>query len=99
MNTGMSLINLTPAQLRNAADLQEKIEALEQELSRLSGATATAVSAVDAAVDAPAATFKRTRKKVSAAGLARMRAAQRARWARARGDAPAATPENAGQRK
>lgn len=95
MNNGMSLIKLTPAQLRHAADLKEKIEALEQELSQLSGAPVTAVAAAEVA----ATPAKRARKKISAAGLARMRAAQQARWARVRGTAPAAQPGKRGPSK
>src|ERR1017187_818843 len=64
--------NLTPRQLRRAADVKERIDALQSKLAQLLGATAPAP--VDAA-----ATPKR--KKISAAGIARMRAAQRARWA------------------
>jgi len=99
MNMGMSIINLTPAQLRKAAELKESIEALEQELSRLTGAPAPDVTAVEAPVEAPVVPGKRARKKISAAGLARMRAAQQARWARARGEAPAATPGKRGPKK
>jgi hypothetical protein len=64
--------NLTPQQLRRAADVKEKIDALQDELSRLLGAS-TPATVVKAA--AP------KRKKISAAGIARIRAAQRARWA------------------
>ena len=94
MNDGMSINNLTPAQLRHAADLKEKIEALEQELRLMNGTPTPVVAAVAAA--APA---KRGRKKISAAGLARMRAAQQARWAKVRGAAPAAKPAKRGPKK
>ena len=78
----MSLINLTPAQLRHAADLKEKIESLQHELSRLHG--------TDGAISA-AAPAKRGKRKISAAGIARIRAAQKLRWAKAKGaSAPAA---------
>jgi len=79
MNTGMSLSNLTPAQLRNAADLQEQIEALKQALSRLSG-TPTAVATVTAA----ARPGKRGPKIMSPAARAKIAAAQSARWAKLR---------------
>ncbi len=70
-----SLIDLTPQQLRQAADLQERITALQSELSDLLGGTAT-----------PSAPAKPSgaKRRISAAGLERIRAAQRARWARAR---------------
>jgi hypothetical protein len=64
---------LTPRQLRRAADVKERIDALEKELGQLLEALAPA--------PAPAATATRKRKKISAAGIARIRAAQRARWA------------------
>lgn len=63
--------NLTPQQLRRAADVKERIDALEKELSQLLGAP----------TPAPAAAVAPKRKKISAAGIARIRAAQRARWA------------------
>lgn len=79
MNTGMSLSNLTPAQLRNAADLQEQIEALKQSLCLLSG-TPAAVATV-AAAPSP---VKRGRKQMSPAARAKIAAAQTARWAKFR---------------
>jgi hypothetical protein len=66
----MSVINLTPAQLRHAADLKEKIEQLQHQLSQLHGGKGVAA--------AP----KRGGRNISAAGLARIRAAQKARWAK-----------------
>jgi hypothetical protein len=62
---------LTPRQLRRAADVKERIDALEKELGQLLGDS----------VSAPAAAAAPKRKKISAAGIARIRAAQRARWA------------------
>ena len=80
----MSIINLTPAQLRHAADLKEKIEHLQNELGQIQGVKAAAVSV-------PAS--KPARKKISAAGIARIRAAQKARWAKIKGAAkPVAAP-------
>jgi hypothetical protein len=79
----MSLINLTPAQLRHAADLKEKIESLQHELNRLHGSADGAVSA--------AAPAKHGKRKISAAGIARIRAAQKLRWSKVKGaSAPAA---------
>ena len=83
----MSLINLTPAQLRHAADLKEKIEALQQQLSHLQG---------DSAAAAPDG---RAKRKISAAGIARIRAAQKLRWAKAKGKTAAAKPGKRGPRK
>ena len=62
--------SLTSKQLRRAANVTEKIDALQKELGRLLGAPAPAVTR-----RAP------RRKKISAAGIARIRAAQKARWA------------------
>src|SRR6266446_3449342 len=66
MNT--SLTSLSAQQLRRAAALKERIEALNHELNRLLGAPAG-----DGAVTV-------TRRKVSRAGIARIRAAAKARW-------------------
>ena len=76
--------NLTPKQLRRAADVKERIDALQEELSQLLGAPAPA--------EAEAAPAKPKRKKISAAGIARIRAAQRARWAAVRRGKPPAKP-------
>ena len=69
------LSSLTAAQLRQAADLKEKIATLTQELSSL------------LAVSAPA---KAPKKKggMSAAGRAKIAAAQKARWAKIKNAAP-----------
>lgn len=88
MAAHMSLINLTPAQLRHAADLKEKIEALQQQLSHLQG---------DSAAAAPPA--GRAKRKISAAGIAKIRAAQKLRWAKVKGTAANAKPGKRGPRK
>ncbi len=69
-----SLANLSAQQLRRAAELKDRIEALQAELNRLVGAPAGVAAASNGA-----------RRKLSAAAIARIRAAQRARWARIRG--------------
>ena|ERR1700742_424353 len=75
----MSTLNqLSVSDLRKAANLKEQIEALENQLSQLLGSTSVAG----------------TRKKggMSAAGRARIIAAQKARWAKvhaAQGPKPA----------
>lgn len=64
------LLSLSTEQLRRIADIKEKIESLQYELSRvLNGGGAVSVSG------------KRI-VKMSAAGRARIAAAQRARWAK-----------------
>jgi hypothetical protein len=62
------MINATPQQLRRAADIQEKILALQEELGELLGSPAEAA--------APKLPKKRT---LSAAGLANIRAGVRKR--------------------
>ena len=67
----MNLANLTSAQLRQAASLKDKIAALQNELSKLIGASTAAKPAAQSA-----------KRKMSAAGRERIRAAQKARWAK-----------------
>jgi hypothetical protein len=66
-----NLLSLTPSQLKQAAALKEKISKLEKELASILGATAPA---------APAP--KKKKSKMSAAGRAKIAAAQKARWAK-----------------
>lgn len=90
----MSLINLTPAQLRHAADLKEKIESLQDELNQLHG------SPVETPAAQPSAKPAAKTRKFSAAGLARIRAAQKLRWAKVKGTAVAvAKSAKRGRRK
>lgn len=72
----MSMINLTSTQLRKAADLKDQISSLQMQLTTLLGGSKTL---------APAATIKPVLAKkgaMSAAGKARIIAAQKARWAK-----------------
>ena len=80
----ISLSSLTSNQLKRAAAIQEQIEALHDELNGLLGGSAPA--AVSAAVAAP----KAGRKKISAAGIARIKAAQKLRWAKVKAAKPSA---------
>ena len=86
-------MHLTPAQLRHAAGLKEKIEALQHQLSQLKGIPGTTAEAAEPA--------PRARKKISAAGIARIRAAQKLRWAKVKNAAPAgpAKPGKRGRKK
>ena len=77
----MEILNLTAKQLRQAADLQEKIQSLQAELTRLLGGGVPQPRAV-----APQPARKR---KISAAGRAAISAAAKARWAKVRAAAPA----------
>ena len=75
-----SINNLSSQQLRHAADLKERIASLEKELSQLLGSTV-----------APAAVkFPKKKRGMSAAGRAKVAAAQKARWAKINATKPAA---------
>jgi len=79
-----SIHHLSVQQLRQAANLKEQIEALEKQLSQLTGATTKSVVA-------PAVAKVPTKKGgMSAAGRARLVAAQKARWAKIKAAKPAA---------
>jgi len=73
-----TLSSITPQQLRRAADIQERILALQAELSSL----------LESGVGLPAtvASFgmRSGRRRLSAQGLANIRAGARRRWAKAR---------------
>jgi hypothetical protein len=66
------MINITPQQLRKAANIQEKIQSLEKKLGQLLGSPAQPPT------KAP------KKRKMSAAGIARIVAATKARWAKIR---------------
>lgn len=68
-----SIINLTPQQLRRAADVQDKIASLQKQLHQILGSPAT---------DQNGAPAKKHRRRMSAAARAKIAAAQRARWAK-----------------
>jgi hypothetical protein len=88
--TPTTMINATPQQLRKAADIQEKIQSLQEELGQLLGGD----------VSTPAQpTEEPTKRKFSAYTRAKMRAAQQARWAKIKGTAPAAKPVKKAGRK
>ena len=90
MHTHTIMINITPQQLRKAADIQENIQSLQEELGQLLGGE----------VPTPTQTTEEPKKrKVSAAGRARMRAAQIARWAKIKGTAPSVEPAKKPKRK
>jgi hypothetical protein len=74
-----SLISLSVAQLKHAAAIKEKIAALENELAKLVGSSVAAPKAA-----APA----KKKRNMSAAGLARIKAAQKARWAKIKNSKP-----------
>ena len=69
------MINLTSKQLRQAADLKEKIDGLESELATILGGNGSGMPS-------PFKTAKTAKRGMSAAGRARIAAAQKARWAK-----------------
>lgn len=85
------MFNITPTQLRKAADIKERIDALQNELNKILGGSGPA--------EAPETEAPRKKYKFSAAGRARMRAAQLARWAAIKGTAPSAGPAPKKKRK
>jgi hypothetical protein len=86
----MNITSLSPTQLRKAADLQEKIQSLQEELGQLLGS--------DLSIPAQP-TESPKKRKFSAAARAKMRAAQKARWARIKGTAPEAEPAPAPKKR
>ena len=90
IHTPRTMIIITPKQLRKAADIQEKIQSLQEELGQLLGG-----------FEAPAIETPRRpkKRKMSAAGRAAIAAAARARWARIKGTAPSAKPAKKAKRK
>jgi len=72
----MSMIHLTPAQLRQAADLMDQIAGLEKQLAAIFGGSATPARIQ------PAKTVVAKKGGMSAAGKARIVAAQKLRWAK-----------------
>jgi hypothetical protein len=96
----VSTINLSPQQLREAADLQEKILALQAELNELLGGEATVAAPVVlnpsvAATAKSAHGSKNGRKKrtMTASWKKALSLAAKARWAREKGAKPASELE------
>lgn len=73
-NRDMSAINLNSTQLRQAAAIKEKIAALEKKLAKIVGPQ-EAAAVVNGGV-------LPKKSKFSPAAIARIRAAQKARWAK-----------------
>jgi len=80
MAIALNITSLSPGQLRQAADLQEQIQGLREELNQLLGGGLPAAPTV-VEVPEPAAGPTKGRKKFSAETRAKMAAAQKARWA------------------
>src|SRR5258708_7849223 len=83
-----AITSLTPGQLRQAADIQERIIALQKQLADLLGDPA------DTGTPPP-----KKKRKMSAAGRARIAAATKARWAKFRATRQPATSSGTVKRK
>jgi hypothetical protein len=84
-----SITNLTSKQLRQVADLKDKIESLQERIGKLLGSPTKPVSEAE----------PKKRRKMSAAGRARIAAAQKARWAKVKGKASSTKPVKKAKRK
>jgi hypothetical protein len=84
-----TLNDLSTGQLREALQLSEQIDSLQQKLTALLGGTGSATKAAPS-VASVASVATRTRKGMSPATRAKMRAAQQARWAKIKGSSPSA---------
>lgn len=73
--------SLSPQQLRQAADIQERILELQNELSQLLGG-----------YDGPAASPRLGKRRLSAQGLANIREGARRRWAKVRAENGGSAP-------
>jgi len=79
--------SLTPQQLHQAADIQQQILDLQNELSLLLGGAA------------PTGRSSSGRRRLSAEGLANIRAGARKRWAKFRSENGGMKPKRTGRRK
>jgi hypothetical protein len=88
----MDITKLTPTQLRKAADLRERIDALQEELNELLGGESP--SPFEFAVEASQEpkVGRRKRREISPEGRAHISAAAKARWAARRMEKSNAQP-------
>jgi hypothetical protein len=86
----MSITNLTPSQLRRAAEIKEKIDGLELELAGLLGSAPVSVLKVAGSAKKP---------KFGPAAIARIRAGQKARWAKYKAALGASATEKPARKK
>ncbi|HTL17540.1 MAG TPA: hypothetical protein VL793_09895 [Patescibacteria group bacterium] len=79
--------NLTPQQLHQAADIQQQILDLQNELSLILGGAVSTVRSISG------------KRRLSAQGLANIRAGARKRWAKFRSENGAVAPKRTGRRR
>ena len=89
----IDITQVSVQQLKRAAAIKERIEALENELTSLFNASSSSRRNSDSTT----ASALPKRRKVSAAARAKMAKAQKARWAKVKGNAPVSQPT--GKRK
>ena len=94
----------TAQQLRNAADLKERIDALQNQLNELLGGEIFAPAQIATEAPGKPKNGRRKKRRLSPEGRANIIAATKARWAARRGEAPAeeasaAEPEHPVKRK
>jgi hypothetical protein len=82
----MDITNLSAQQLRQAADLKEKIDGLQDQLIEILGGEVPTPDAPE-----PAAESGRKKRKMTAAWRKALSLAQKARWAAKRGESPSKT--------
>jgi hypothetical protein len=79
-------MTLSSSQLRRAAALQEKIEGFQQELAQLLGGSSKSSAASTTAGEKPV----KKKRVMSASARKKIADAQRKRWAKQKGETPAA---------
>jgi hypothetical protein len=84
----MSILTIPTAVLRKVLSIREQIESLEADLAKIVGEPSSKPASQLAPTTKPA----RKRRGLSAAGRARIIAAQKARWAKVKGTATPAAP-------
>ena len=82
----MDITNLSPRQLRQAADLKERIDGLQDQLNAILGGEVSTPDAPE-----PATESGRAKRKMTAAWRKALSLAQKARWAAKRGEGPSKT--------
>ena len=82
----MDIANLSPQNLRTAADLKERIDGLQDQLNAILGGEAPTPIAPGPAVEPG-----RKKRTMTAAWRKALSLAQKARWAAKRGEAPSKT--------
>jgi hypothetical protein len=72
----MNILSLTSKQLKHAAKIKDEIAALEKQLAKIAGGNGSGM---------PSPFVARKRGRMSAAGRARIAAAQKLRWSKVKG--------------